>query len=188
MLDIGCAARASGARRWRSLRPGIEYLGLDSSEYAIARYGRSRNLRLADVRPACRTPLRDDIRPDRVHGTCCTTVRTPELKRGLPGIVEMLDGVAFLELFTAADAPDRRQTRLHRARAALVLSVDVRAGRTYRVRNPLPHRPAPEGLRRGAGKHRAGLRSSRVGLKSDRGARIIAWSAGSASQFQGVRR
>jgi hypothetical protein len=38
VLDIGC-----GEGIWRaplrSLRPGIEYLGLDSSEYAIARYG-----------------------------------------------------------------------------------------------------------------------------------------------------
>jgi hypothetical protein len=28
------------------------------------------------------------------------------MRRGLHGIVEMLDGVAFLELFTALDAPD----------------------------------------------------------------------------------
>jgi 2-polyprenyl-3-methyl-5-hydroxy-6-metoxy-1,4-benzoquinol methylase len=32
-------------------------------------------------------------------------VPTAELKRGLRGIAEMLDGVAFLELFTSQDAP-----------------------------------------------------------------------------------
>src|SRR3954454_12633035 len=46
VLDVGC-----GEGVWlaplRRLRPRAEYLGLDSSEYAIARYGRARNLRLA---------------------------------------------------------------------------------------------------------------------------------------------
>jgi len=103
-LDIGC-----GEGVWRaplrSLRPGIDYLGLDSSEYAIARYGSARNLRLATF---------GQLAEQRFETTfdliVCTDVlhyvRTPELKRGLRGIVEMLDGVAFLELFTTADAPD----------------------------------------------------------------------------------
>jgi SAM-dependent methyltransferase len=104
VLDIGC-----GEGVWRaplrSLRPGVEYLGLDSSEYAIARYGRSRNLRLATFGQLAE--LRFETTFDLI---VCTDVlhyvRTPELKSGLRGIVEMLDGVAFLELFTAADAPD----------------------------------------------------------------------------------
>jgi hypothetical protein len=33
-------------------------------------------------------------------------VASAELRRGLRGIAEMLDGVAFLELFTSVDAPD----------------------------------------------------------------------------------
>jgi len=104
VLDIGC-----GEGVWRaplrSLRPGIEYLGLDSSEYAIARYGRARNLRLATFGQLAE--LRFETTFDLI---VCTDVlhyvHTPELKLGLRGIVEMLDGVAFLELFTAADAPD----------------------------------------------------------------------------------
>jgi SAM-dependent methyltransferase len=104
VLDIGC-----GEGVWRaplrSLRPGVEYLGLDSSEYAIARYGRARNLRLATFGQLAE--LRFDSTFDLI---VCTDVLhyvpTPELKRGLRGIVEMLDGIAFLELFTAADAPD----------------------------------------------------------------------------------
>jgi SAM-dependent methyltransferase len=43
VLDVGC-----GEGVWRaplrSLRPGIHYQGLDASEYAVARYGRSRNI------------------------------------------------------------------------------------------------------------------------------------------------
>src|SRR3546814_1857262 len=46
VLDIGC-----GEGAWRApllkLRPGAQYLGFDSSEYAITRYGRHRNLHFA---------------------------------------------------------------------------------------------------------------------------------------------
>jgi len=104
VLDVGC-----GEGDWhaplRRLRPGIEYLGLDSSEYAIARYGRARNLRPATFGQLAE--LRFDMTFDLI---VCTDVlhyvRTVELKRGIRGIAEMLDGVAFLELFTAVDAPD----------------------------------------------------------------------------------
>jgi SAM-dependent methyltransferase len=104
VLDVGC-----GEGVWRAplreLRPGAAYLGLDSSEYAIERYGRARNLRLAtfgqlaELRFATTFDL--IICTDVLH-----YVRSPELKHGLRGIVEMLDGVAFLELFTSLDAPD----------------------------------------------------------------------------------
>lgn len=104
VLDIGC-----GEGVWRAplrrLRPGLDYLGLDSSEYAIARYGRSRNLRSATFGEL--GELRFDRRFDLI--VCADTlhyVRSGELKRGLRGIVEMLEGVAFLELFTSRDAPD----------------------------------------------------------------------------------
>lgn len=104
VLDVGC-----GEGVWRkpllALRPQAGYLGLDSSEYAIARYGRSRNLRLATFGQL--GELRFDTTFDLI---VCSDVlhylRTAEMKRGLRGIVEMLDGVAFLELFTSVDAPD----------------------------------------------------------------------------------
>ena len=42
VLDVGC-----GEGIWRApllkLRPGLSYLGFDSSEYAIAKFGRTRN-------------------------------------------------------------------------------------------------------------------------------------------------
>jgi SAM-dependent methyltransferase len=104
VLDVGC-----GEGDWRApllrLRPGIEYLGVDSSEYAVARFGRARNLRLATFGQLAE--LRFDTTFDLI---VCTDVLhyvpTAELRRGLRGIVEMLDGAAFLELFTAIDAPD----------------------------------------------------------------------------------
>lgn len=104
VLDVAC-----GEGVWRAplkrLRPRVEYLGLDSSEYAIARYGRSRNLRLAKFGDL--EHLRFERRFDLV--VCSDAlhyVRTPELRRGLRGLVEMLDGVAFLELFAREDDPD----------------------------------------------------------------------------------
>ena len=46
VVDVGC-----GEAPWRAvlkrLRPELEYRGLDASEYAIARYGRTRNIGLA---------------------------------------------------------------------------------------------------------------------------------------------
>ena len=104
VLDVGC-----GEGVWRAplrrLRPRVDYLGLDSSEYAIARYGRARNLRLARFDDL--GELRFGDRFDLI--VCSDTlhyVPARELRRGLHGIVEMLGGVAFLELFTSRDAPE----------------------------------------------------------------------------------
>ncbi|HET9189511.1 MAG TPA: class I SAM-dependent methyltransferase [Rudaea sp.] len=104
VLDIAC-----GEGVWRAplkrLRPTVDYLGLDSSEYAIARYGPSRNLRLARFGDLEHLRFARDfdliVCSDALH-----YVRTPELRRGLHGMVEMLDGVAFLELFAREDEPD----------------------------------------------------------------------------------
>ena len=104
VLDIAC-----GEGVWRAplkrQRPTVDYFGLDSSEYAIARYGRSRNLRLARFGDLEHLRFERDfdliVCSDALH-----YVRTPELRRGLRGMVEMLDGVAFLELFTREDEPD----------------------------------------------------------------------------------
>jgi SAM-dependent methyltransferase len=104
VLDVGCG-EAVWRKPLRALRPSIEYLGLDSSAYAVARYGPSRNVRLATFGQLGElrfdTPFDLIVCSDVLH-----YVPTPELKRGLRGIVEMLEGVAFLELFTSADAPD----------------------------------------------------------------------------------
>lgn len=104
VLDVGC-----GEGVWRAplrgLRPSIEYLGVDGSEYAVARYGRSRNLRLARFGDLEHLRFERDfdliVCSDTLH-----YVRAPELRRGLRGLVEMLDGVAFLELFAREDAPE----------------------------------------------------------------------------------
>lgn len=108
VLDVGC-----GEAPWRApllkLRPKLHYQGVDSSEYAVARYGRSRNIALASFGQLGELrfgrPVDLLVCSDVIH-----YVPTAELKRGLAGFAEHCDGVAFLELYTRADdiAGDKR--------------------------------------------------------------------------------
>ena len=104
VLDVGC-----GEGAWRAplkkLRPRIDYLGIDSSEYAIARYGRARNLRLVGFGQLEALRFGHDV--DLI--VCSDVINylpSVELRRGLAGVADMLAGVAFLELFTSDDALD----------------------------------------------------------------------------------
>lgn len=101
VLDVGC-----GEAPWRApllkLRPGLHYQGVDSSEYAVARYGRTRNIALASFGQLGELrfgrPVDLLVCSDVIH-----YVPTAELKRGLAGFSEHCDGVAFLELYTGGD-------------------------------------------------------------------------------------
>ena len=104
VLDIGC-----GEGAWRApllkLRPRVQYLGFDSSAYAIQRYGRSRNLHMAKVgdfawlRPCAPVDLL--VCSDVMH-----YVPSRELRPALDGFAELTGGVAFLEAFSAEDEFD----------------------------------------------------------------------------------
>ncbi len=108
VLDVGCG-EATWRAPLRKLRPGIDYRGLDASGYVVARYGRSRNVGLA--RFGQLGQLRFDTRFDVI---VCTDVlhylKPAEIRAGLHGIGEMLEGLAFLEVFTSRDdvAGDRQ--------------------------------------------------------------------------------
>ena len=112
VLDVGC-----GEGVWRAplraLRPEIHYRGLDASEYVVMRYGRSRNIGLA--RFGQLAELRFDTRFDLI---VCTDVlhylKPAELRAGLVGIGEMLEGIAFLEVFTSKDGVDGDMEGFHR--------------------------------------------------------------------------
>ncbi|WP_297829904.1 class I SAM-dependent methyltransferase [Thermomonas sp.] len=101
VLDIGC-----GEGAWRApllkLRPRAAYFGFDSSAYAIARYGHSRNLHLArfgdfaQLRPC--PPVDLLVCSDVLH-----YLPTRELDRGLPALAELCAGVAFIEAFARGD-------------------------------------------------------------------------------------
>ncbi len=101
VLDVGC-----GEGAWRApllrLRPNLHYLGVDASEYAVARFGARRNLKLirfgqlAEVRFG--RPVDLLICSDVLH-----YLKSAELHRGLSGFSELCDGVAFIEVFARGD-------------------------------------------------------------------------------------
>lgn len=101
VLDVGC-----GEGAWRELllaaRPKARYTGVDSSEYAVRRYGRSRNLKLGSLATLGRMKLRGPydliVCSDVLH-----YVGTDEARAGLKTIARLLGGVAFLELFAGED-------------------------------------------------------------------------------------
>ena len=101
VLDIGCGEGAWRAPL-RKLRPKVDYIGFDGSEYAVSRYGRSRNLHLARfgdfeyLRPCAPVDLL--VCSDVLH-----YLPTRELERGLPALADLCNGVAFIEAFTRED-------------------------------------------------------------------------------------
>jgi SAM-dependent methyltransferase len=111
VLDVGC-----GEARWfpelRQIRPRVEYIGIDASEYAVARFGRSRNLRLGTI---------GDLAAQRFGSSfdviVCADVlhylSAREIDRGLETLVDLLDGVAYLSVFTTDDEPTGDLTGWH---------------------------------------------------------------------------
>ncbi len=104
VLDIGC-----GEGAWRApllkLRPKARYMGFDSSDYAIARHGRRRNLHharfgdFAQLRPCPPADLL--VCSDVLH-----YLETRELDRGLPALADLCGGVAFIEVFARGDGAE----------------------------------------------------------------------------------
>ncbi|TNJ35228.1 class I SAM-dependent methyltransferase [Arenimonas terrae] len=101
VLDVGC-----GEGAWRApllaLRPKLHYMGVDSSEYAIARHGLRRNLHWLPFGDLAALP---PMRP--VDLLVCSDVMhylpDDELKRGLKEFARLCDGVAYLEVFAEGD-------------------------------------------------------------------------------------
>ena len=101
VLDIG-----AGEGHWflelRRLRRNIRYAGVDPSEYAVQRYGRSRHLRLGTLGgiPGSLARRRYDL---IVCSGMLNYLPPDELRAGLTSIAPLARGIAFLELFTATD-------------------------------------------------------------------------------------
>lgn len=126
VLDVGC-----GEGAWRPvlkrLRPGIEYLGFDSSEYAVKRFGRRRNIRLAALadmgRQGLRRPFDLVVCADVLH-----YVRTAEARAGLAALAPLAGGVAFMEAFTNADQIDGDHAELQDRSPAQYRTLFAEAG------------------------------------------------------------
>jgi SAM-dependent methyltransferase len=101
VLDIGC-----GEARWRApllkLRPKLRYTGLETSEYALDRYARSRNIRplgfadLGQLRGSWDLVLCVDV----LH-----YLAPWEIERGLASIPNLIAGLAHLDVTTREDRP-----------------------------------------------------------------------------------
>jgi SAM-dependent methyltransferase len=118
VLDVGC-----GEGTWRAplrkLRPGLRYVGVDSSEYVIARYGKRRGIRrgtfggLGEIERSLRG------RFDLI--VCCDMLQyipADELRAGLASIAALLGGVAYLEAYTSGDSVEGDRRGWHDRSAA----------------------------------------------------------------------
>ena len=101
VLDVGCGEGAWRAHL-RRLRRGVRYTGVESSAYAVERFGRARNIKqgsfgtLADV--GLDGPFDLIVVCDVLH-----YVPDAELAPGLAVISRLLGGVVYLEAYTVDD-------------------------------------------------------------------------------------
>jgi SAM-dependent methyltransferase len=118
VLDIGC-----GEGTWRAplkkIRPAVRYIGVDSSEYVIARFGKRRGIRLGTfgalggIERSRRGPF-DVI-------VCCDMLQyvpAKELRAGLESVAGLLSGVAYLEAYTSGDSTEGDRRGWHYRSAA----------------------------------------------------------------------
>lgn len=105
VLDVGCGEGAWRAHL-RAMRPKVRYVGVESSDYVIERYGRSRGI----VRGSFGTlGAIDDRRLDGPFDlivVCDVLHYVPdaELGPGFAAVEKRLGGVAYLEAYTTEDS------------------------------------------------------------------------------------
>ena len=128
VLDVGC-----GEGAWlvhlRALRPGVEYTGLDASDYVVQRFGRRRNIHKAGFGdlPHLELGVYDLV----VCSDVMHYVPDRGLRAGLPALAEATDGVAFLEVLTREDEIVGDLDSLIRRPAAWYRALFASAGLTF---------------------------------------------------------
>lgn len=101
VLDVGC-----GEAHWqpliKRLRPQARYIGVDSSDYVLDRFGESRNIRRGTLGTLGTMRL-----PKRIDLIVCADVLQyaddAQVARGLRAIRRLLGGVAYIEAFVTDD-------------------------------------------------------------------------------------
>jgi len=102
VIDVGC-----GETPWYDhlleMRPKIRYVGYDPSDYVIRRFGASRNVRHGSFGELPSLGIRE-----RFDLVVCSDVlhyvNEGEIRRGLPALVRLIRGVAFIEILTGQDS------------------------------------------------------------------------------------
>jgi SAM-dependent methyltransferase len=101
VLDVGCG-EASWQPLLKRLRPQARYIGVDSSDYVLERFGESRNIRRGTLGTLATMRL-----PKRMDLIVCADVLQyagdAEVSRGLRAIRRLLGGVAYIEAFVTDD-------------------------------------------------------------------------------------
>ncbi len=128
VLDVGC-----GEGAWlphlRALRPRVQYLGLDSSEYVVRRFGKSRNIHQASF--ADLPSIQLDVYDLVVCSDVMHYVPDDELRAGVRAIAAAMDGVAYLEVLTKEDDIVGDLDGFIRRPAAFYRGLFTKAGMTF---------------------------------------------------------
>ncbi len=126
VLDIGC-----GETPWRTelrrTRPAIHYLGTDTSEYVVQRFGATRNVKLAGMGDLDGIKLRKSY-DLVVCADMLEYVPREDMARGLATIARVLTGVAYLEALTTADELVGDREGWHHRTPAMYRSAFKKAG------------------------------------------------------------
>lgn len=132
VLDVGCGEGA-WREHLRRERPNLSYTGVESSAYAVERFGRTRNIRRGSFGQLADVSLEG---PFDVIVVCDVLQYVPdaELAPGLAEIARLLGGVTYLEAYAKEDAIEGDRAGWHersaseyrsRFRAAGLLSVGM---------------------------------------------------------------
>ncbi|NNF13483.1 MAG: methyltransferase domain-containing protein [Gemmatimonadetes bacterium] len=116
VLDVGC-----GEGRWQpvlmEIREDAAYLGIDASEYAVQRFGDSRNIRHGRF-----ADLAYHVFDEAFDLVICSDVlhylTDEEILQGIDPLAERTGGVAVIDIFTAEDDPEGDRVDFHLRPAA----------------------------------------------------------------------
>ncbi len=128
VIDIGCG-EASWLVQLLTIRPRVRYAGYDPSEYAVSQFGGTRN-----VRPGSFGELPSLGIRERFDLVVCADVLhyldQQEILRGLPTMVQVMRGVAFLDVVTREDEVRGDFAGLHRRSSRWYRELFTNAGLT----------------------------------------------------------
>ncbi|HEY4218150.1 MAG TPA: methyltransferase domain-containing protein [Gemmatimonadaceae bacterium] len=126
VLDVGC-----GEAPWqpvlKRIRPEAYYLGVESSDYVLERFGASRNIVHGTLGGLGKLHLDRGI-DLIVCADVLQYVDTTGVERGLKTIRRLLGGVAYIEAFTTEDAMEGDHAEWHERSGAEYKRLFKRAG------------------------------------------------------------
>lgn len=126
VLDVGCGEGA-WREHLRRERPNLRYTGVESSEYVLERFGRTRDIRRGSFGSLAQLALDG---PYDVIVVCDVLqyVPTEELGPGLAAVADLLGGVTYLEAYAKEDSIEGDRAGWHERSAAQYLAAFSKAG------------------------------------------------------------